>query len=182
MAALGRARPAPQLRCSARCGPSHSAAATRSVDGDRAGIQRRRPNEHRRSIATHRRRCRANNGNSSVLVRGDPHARFEGYWGTNRVTEWVAGRRCGHYRKVHKKLEVRLACLTEAAWKGAASEIERIQQELVDRGGPVEFTPNMISALGAPVLRRKPTVTLTQDEEEIVRNVELARLRASRPA
>jgi len=97
---------------------------------------------------------------------------LEGYWGTNHVVEWVAGRRCGHYRTVHKKLEARLAKLTKAAWSGAAGEIERIQQELVERGRSVEFTPNMISALGAPVLGRKPIVTLTEEEDEIVRDID----------
>lgn len=93
---------------------------------------------------------------------------LEGYWGTNRMVEWFAHRRCNRHRRVRARLRKRRKSLTEEAWRQAAAEIDRMQQDLVSRDRPVQFTPNMISALGAPVLGHRPTVTLTDDEAEIV--------------
>jgi hypothetical protein len=90
---------------------------------------------------------------------------LEGYWGTSRVVEWVASRRCDHYRKVCDKLQSRMTALTEAAWCGAACEIERRQQDALEHGGSVEITPDMISVLGARARGRMPIVTLTKKEE-----------------
>jgi hypothetical protein len=93
---------------------------------------------------------------------------LEGYWGTNRIVEWVARQRCNRHRRVRERLDKRLAQLTATAWSGSAVAIEKKQGEALVRGGPLVFTPNMISALGARVLEKSPIVTLTAVEAERV--------------
>ena len=93
---------------------------------------------------------------------------LEGYWGTNPMIERFAERRCQHHRKVRNALEERLAEVTRQAWATAAAEIEEKQQAVIDHGGKVTFTPNMISALGAPVLGKQPIVRLTAKQKDRV--------------
>jgi hypothetical protein len=97
---------------------------------------------------------------------------LEGYWGTSRAVEWVASRRCDHYRKVYGKLQSRMTVLTETAWCGAACEIERRQQDALERGGALEISPNMVSVLGARARGRMPVVTLTKKEAAGIGNID----------
>jgi hypothetical protein len=97
---------------------------------------------------------------------------LEGYWGTNSAVEWVARCRCDHYRRIRKRLEARHTKLTKAAWTEAASELARIDESLVARGLKAQFTPNMIAALGAPVLGQTSRVKLKKAEGKLVRETD----------
>jgi hypothetical protein len=93
---------------------------------------------------------------------------LEGYWGTNRVVEWVAARRCDHYRAVRERLERRYSALTADAWVGADAKIQSIQDNLIERDQKPVFTPNMIAALRASVLGKSTSIELTPDEKKRV--------------
>jgi hypothetical protein len=97
---------------------------------------------------------------------------LEGYRGTNRFVEWFAHRRCNRHRNVQARLDERLMSLTTEAWKGAAVAIEEKQRLALDPGGPLVFSPNMISAMGARVLKQSPLVALTDEDADRVTNTD----------
>lgn len=96
---------------------------------------------------------------------------LEGYWGTNRAIEWLAHRRCDHFRALRVRLEARDRELKKSAWSAARATLEEMQRDRVRGGGEPTLTPNMIEALGAGVLHETPLVKLTETERAVVRRV-----------
>jgi hypothetical protein len=89
---------------------------------------------------------------------------LEGYWGTNRLVEWVALRRCNHFRRRRKRLHRRLEKLTEQAVDKAIRKIQRKQDKAIALGGDVDFTPQMLAVLRARVLKQQITLVLAKKE------------------
>jgi hypothetical protein len=89
---------------------------------------------------------------------------LEGYWGTNRLVEWIALRRCNHFRRRRGRLHQRLENLTKPAVDKAIHKIQRRQDKAVALGGDAEFTPQMLAVLRARVLEQQITMVLTKKE------------------
>jgi len=93
---------------------------------------------------------------------------LRGFWGTLRVVEWAAKRRCMHFSHQYIRLEKRYSRLNEKAWNAARSEIEKQQTQAIDRQADDarvrEWTPGMLSYLGAVLTDRITEVKLSPGE------------------
>ncbi|WP_153395059.1 hypothetical protein [Ornithinicoccus halotolerans] len=102
---------------------------------------------------------------------------LEGYWGTFRVAEWVAGKRRQRFANRREKLDTKYDSLTAQAWTTARDWLEHEQRRL-QREYPegALLTPNVLATVDARVRgEEQPSVTLSKDERAVANDLEWSR-------
>ncbi len=92
---------------------------------------------------------------------------LEGYWGTNRLIEWIAQWLCCWHRWRRRRLDERLVRITDAAWYSAERTIDLHNKDIASRRMKIEMTPNVVAALRARVLDDPTPIKLTKAEQNV---------------
>jgi hypothetical protein len=82
---------------------------------------------------------------------------LEGYWGTARLVERIAGYRVSLYCRKINRLSDLERCLTKQAWDTARERLIKIQNEIRRTGHRPDMTPAMIDYLAGMVLQASPS-------------------------
>jgi hypothetical protein len=95
---------------------------------------------------------------------------LEGYWGTWRPIEWVAGLRRARFAAKRTRLDARWQELTNRAWLSARTTLETLQLELqANDPRSAVVTPNVIATTGARATgTEQPAVRLSKREREVL--------------
>lgn len=95
---------------------------------------------------------------------------LEGYWGTWRLVEYVAGLRSRRFANARRILDERYAELTRSAWQSARTSLESLQREL-EKTSPDDawITPNVLAVVGAAAIgEEQPSkIRLNAREQEV---------------
>lgn len=96
---------------------------------------------------------------------------LEGYWGTNRLVEWVAWKRCRHFKRVRRRLSHRHRAVTKQALRTTIRAIQREDTERVKDGKSVVWTPEMFEVLRAGVPQKDTPILLNNTQDDIVTSI-----------